>query len=68
MNKQEEFKVLVKAVHDAVDEYAEDRLSGRNEWFVRGLEAQAQTALHRLLAFGVTDSLGNDWEAESGKQ
>lgn len=50
--RRDEFLALVKAAHDAVDEYAEDRLSGRGDWFTRGLDLTARMAVEELLAFG----------------
>lgn len=54
MSKQarDDFKVLVKVAHEAIDEYAEARLHGE-PWFERGLDNKIQNAVHRLLAFGM---------------
>jgi len=54
IEREQEFRELVKTVHEAVDDYAEARLgdSGR-DYFVEGLDNKAQNALHRLLAFRV---------------
>lgn len=47
-----EFRALVKAAHDAIDEYAESRLSG-GDWFERDLDGAARNAVTVLLAYGV---------------
>lgn len=52
--RTEEFRRLVKATHDIIDDYADARLNGNRDWFAEGLEDKVQTAVHRLLAFGVT--------------
>jgi len=52
IEREQEFRELVKAVHDAVDEYAEARLNNE-QWFERGLDGKLQTVMHRLLAFQV---------------
>lgn len=53
--KRDEFAALVKAAHDAIDEYAEDRLSGKEEWFPRDLDGAVRKTVEALLAFGVKE-------------
>jgi hypothetical protein len=50
--KRQEFKAKVKAVHDAVNEYAEG--FPRGDWFPRGLDNQLRNAVEDLLSYGVT--------------
>lgn len=62
--KLDEFRAKAKAAHDAIDEYAEDRLSGKEEWFIRDLDGRVRTALEDLLAFGVEKRPLTDEERE----
>lgn len=51
MSRADEFRARVKAAHDAIDEYAEDRLSGTNEWFQRDLDGKVRNAVEDVLDF-----------------
>lgn len=48
----DEFRRLVKLAHDAIDEYAESRLSG-GDWFVRDLDGVMLRAVNELWGFGL---------------
>jgi hypothetical protein len=52
--RRDEFRALVKAAHDAIDEYAERR-TGVNDWFVRDLQTEARLKLRDVLNFGLTE-------------
>ena len=51
-DREQEFRALAKAAHDAIDEYMNARLQNE-QWYERGLDNQLQNAMHRLLAFQV---------------
>ena len=58
--KLDEFRALVRAAHDAIDAYAEDRISGKNEWFIRGLDHAIKERINELITFSAAKSDSED--------
>jgi len=51
--KPQQFHDLVKAAHDAIDAYAESRVSADSGWFERDLDGNVRHAVADLLEFGL---------------